>query len=267
VSPLDPPAAGPGDRSPQPLADPVLDVLRRAADAVRAALGSLDDWGLAGTRAHQYRSDLVADAAVADVLDAAGVGVLSEESGLQRGDAEVVVVVDPVDGSTNASLGIPWFATSLCAVDEEGPRAAVVENLATGERFEAVRGEGAWRGGGRLAPSPATELSDAMVGVSGYPAASLGWRQYRALGAAALDLCAVACGRLDAYVDCSVDAHGVWDYAGGLLVCAEAGATVVDVDDRPLVVLDPAARRTPIAAATPMLLDEVLRQRRAWRVP
>jgi fructose-1,6-bisphosphatase/inositol monophosphatase family enzyme len=72
---------------------------------------------------------------------------------------------------------------------------------------------------------------------------------------------------LDAYVDCSIDAHGVWDYAGGLLVCSEAGAVVVDVDDRDLLVLDPVARRTPVAAATPELLREVLHRRRSWRVP
>ena len=54
-----------------------------------------------------------------------------------------------------------------------------------------------------------------MIGLSGYPPRSLGWGQYRALGAAALDLCAVADGVLDGYVDCSRDAHGSWDYLGG----------------------------------------------------
>ena len=63
-----------------------------------------------------------------------------------------------------------------------------------------------------------------MVGLSGYPPRRLGWKQFRALGAIALDLCAVAGGRLDAYVDCSPSAHGPWDYLGGLLVCREAGA-------------------------------------------
>jgi myo-inositol-1(or 4)-monophosphatase len=204
---------------------------------------------------------------VAEALGATGYGVLSEESGLRGADAAVVVVVDPVDGSTNASLGIPWYATSLCAVDDHGARAAVVENLATGEHFEAVRGQGAWRNGSPIGPSGATELSDAIIGLSGYPPAYLGWRQYRALGAAALDLCAVACGRLDGYVDCSRDAHGVWDYLGGQLVCEEAGALVVDVDDRELVVLEPAERRTPIAAATPALLDALVDRRRSFRPP
>ena len=89
-----------------------------------------------------------------------------------------------------------------------------------------------------------------MVGLSGLPPGWLGWRQFRALGAVALDLCAVAEGRLDGYVDCSPSAHGPWDYLGGMLVCQEAGAVVDDAVGRDLVVLDHGARRTPVAAGT-----------------
>ncbi|MCB1260747.1 MAG: hypothetical protein KDB33_10230, partial [Acidimicrobiales bacterium] len=90
----------------------VLDLLDEAAAAIATAVDALDDRGLAGTKPWQYRTDLAADAAAAEVLDGAGVGVLSEESGLRNADAEVVVVLDPVDGSTNAARGVPWFATS-----------------------------------------------------------------------------------------------------------------------------------------------------------
>ncbi|HVF74008.1 MAG TPA: inositol monophosphatase family protein [Acidimicrobiales bacterium] len=240
----------------------MLDVLDEAAAAVARMLGGLDDWGLAGTREGQYRSDLAADEAVLAVLDAAGFGVLSEESGLHEPARDVLVVVDPVDGSTNAWRGIPWFATSLCAVDADGPAAALVVNLASGTRFSAVRGEGAFRDGVRVRPSGCSSLGEAVVGLSGYPSAPLGWRQFRALGAAALDLCAVACGWLDGYVDCSVDAHGVWDYLGGLLVCQEAGAFVAEAFDRDLVVRDPALRRTPLAAGSEPLLAEIVAARR-----
>jgi fructose-1,6-bisphosphatase/inositol monophosphatase family enzyme len=236
----------------------VLEVLDEAAAAVARVLGDLDDWGLAGTREGQYRSDLAADEAAVRVLDAAGFGVLSEESGLHGGDREVVVVLDPVDGSTNAHRGIPWFATSLCAVDPSGAAAALVVNLASGTRFSAVRGEGAFRDWGRIRPSSCTDPAAAVVGLSGYPPVPLGWRQFRALGAAALDLCAVACGWLDAYVDCSTDAHGAWDYLGGMLVCQEAGATVVEALGRDLVVVDHAARRTPVAAGTRSLADHLV---------
>jgi fructose-1,6-bisphosphatase/inositol monophosphatase family enzyme len=90
----------------------------------------------------------------------------------------------------------------------------------------------------------------------------LGWRQFRTLGAAALDLCAVAEGTLDAFVDCSPSAHGPWDYLGGALVCAEAGAPVVDALGRDLTVVVPDARRTPVAAATQPLLDALVAARR-----
>ena len=242
----------------------MLDLLDEAAAAVGAALEGLDDWGPAGRRAGQYRSDLVADEAVLRVLDAAGVGVLSEESGLHGADRDVLVVVDPVDGSTNAARGIPWFATSLCAVDAEGPVAALVVNLAVGTRFTAVRGEGARRDGLPLRPSSCTDLDAAVIGLSGYPPHDFGWRQFRALGAVALDLCAVASGGLDAYVDCSPDAHGAWDYLGGAFVCREAGASVDDAFGRDLLVRTPEARRTPVAAGTVALLAQARAARLAF---
>ncbi len=244
--------------------DVLLEVLHETATAVRGALDGLTDWGTAGTRPGQYRSDLAADEAAIAVLDRAGLGALSEESGLHGGDRDVIVVLDPVDGSTNASRGLPWYATSLCALDAAGPRAAVVVNQAVGSRFTATRGGGASVDGRPLRPTACTSLREAIVGLSGFPPVWLGWSQYRALGAAALDLCAVAAGALDAYIDCSPSAHGSWDYLGGLLICQEAGALVVDAWDRDLVTLDHDARRTPVAAATPELLAEALAARRTF---
>jgi myo-inositol-1(or 4)-monophosphatase len=243
--------------------DVLLEILHATADAVRSRLSGLEDWGLAGTRAGQYRSDLAADEVAVAMLDRAGLGVLSEESGLHHPERPVVVALDPVDGSTNASHGLPWFATSLCAVDADGPKAAVVVNQATGTRFEAVRGGGARRDGRPVVPSEVGELRQAFVAISGFPPRHLGWKQFRALGAAALDLCAVACGSLDAYVDCSRDAHGPWDYLGGMLVCTEAGARIGDAHGRALVTLGYDERRTPVAASTPQLFDEVLAQRQS----
>jgi myo-inositol-1(or 4)-monophosphatase len=242
----------------------LLAVLNAVADAIADALGSLTDWGLAGTRAGQYKSDLAADEVAVAMLTGHGLGVLSEESGRHHPDRPVTVVVDPLDGSTNASRSIPWYATSLCAVDAEGPLAAVVVNLADSTRYEAVRGGGATGGGRPLTPSTRTTLATSLVALSGYPPAWLGWYQYRALGAAALDLCAVAAGIVDAYIDCSWDAHGPWDYLGGLLVCQEAGAVIADGDGRDLVVLDHADRRTPVAAATSELLGECLTARASF---
>jgi fructose-1,6-bisphosphatase/inositol monophosphatase family enzyme len=242
----------------------LMAALRSAADAIASELAGLHDWGLAGTRPGQYRSDLAADRAGVEVLLEAGLGVLSEESGLHEGDRSLVAVLDPLDGSTNASRGLPWYATSLCAVDAEGARAAVVVNLANGTRFEARRGAGATCDGEPISPSSCRSLRDAVVGLSGFPPRRLGWKQYRALGACALDLCAVASGALDGYVDCSRGAHGAWDYLGGMLVCTEAGALVADAERRGLVTLGHDERRTPLAASTPRLLGELLDARASF---
>ncbi len=238
--------------------DSLLEVLHAAASAVAEALAGLADWGLAGTRDSQYRSDLVADAAAVEVLDRAGLGVMSEESGPRQLDRAVVVVIDPVDGSTNAARRIPWYATSLCAVDAEGPRAAVVVNQASGVRFEATRGGGARKDGASIRPSGCETLGESIIGFSGYPPEHFGWSQYRSLGAAALDLCAVAEGVLDGYATVGGSQLGSWDYLGGLLVCTEAGAVLAESAGRDLVTLDHTSRRTPVAASTPSLLGALV---------
>lgn len=233
--------------------DEVLAQLHIAALVVTDALAGFDDWLAAGQRPTQYALDLVADGPVTSFLLDAGFGVLSEESGCTEVEREIVVVVDPVDGSTNASRRIPHYNTALCAVDRTGPLAAVVRNQATGECFEAVRGGGARLDGQPIRPTGATDLHGSIIAFNGLPSHHWGWDQYRAFGAGALDLCAVACGRVDGYVDATEGNHGPWDYLAGLLICAEAGAVVTDAQGCELVVLDHAARRTPIAAATPEL--------------
>ncbi len=117
---------------------------------------------------------------------------------------------------------------------------------------------GAHRDGALLRPAQTVRVEEAVVAVSGMPRRVLAWKQFLALGSAALALCDVASGRLDGMVDALADRHGPWDYLGGLLVCTEAGATVRDVHDRPLAVSDPAARRQLVAGATPALVDALL---------
>src|SRR5208282_535697 len=132
------------DRDGRPrMTDPLLAVLNAAVDAVVDVFARQKDWSLTGRGNNQYHHDTVADAAAIAVLDAAGLAVFSEESGLHNPDRPVMVVIDPVDGSTNASRGLPWWAVSLCALDSSGPLAAVVAGPSLGERFEAVRGKGA----------------------------------------------------------------------------------------------------------------------------
>ncbi|MEI7547989.1 MAG: inositol monophosphatase, partial [Actinomycetota bacterium] len=213
-----------------------LALLHEVADAVAAALGDVRDFGPSGGRDGQYALDLVADAAALAVLRRAGVGILSEESGFEPGSTGELVVIDPIDGSTNASRGVPYFATSLCLLDADGASVALVANQAGGERYWAMRDEGAFRDGVRIAPSGCTSVGSAVVGLNGLPPGPLGYAQCRVLGAVALDLCLVASGVLDGYVDCVADAHGGWDFMGGMLICREAGASIIDLHGRDLVV-------------------------------
>ena len=102
----------------------------------------------------QYALDLVADAEACRVLQRAPVRIVSEESGVhERAGAAITVVLDPVDGSTNCSRDIPYWATSICALDRDGALAGLVVNQATGVRVTAVRGGGAFRDGVRLRAS------------------------------------------------------------------------------------------------------------------
>lgn len=253
-------------RAPLPtaLVAAATDAFDRAAAAVAEVLASTTNWGASGVRDGQYAVDLVADQACLDVLYAAGYRVLSEESGvtgLPGTDTAPIVVVDPLDGSTNASRGVPWFATALCLVDDTGPAVAMVVNHATGDRFLATRGGGAERNGVPIRTSGQTDLRRAIVGASGLPKRHYGWAQFRAMGASAPDICAVACGVTDAWFDSSAH-HGVWDYLASVLILTEAGGAVAEVDDRELTVLDHTARRGPVVAATPELLATLLRERR-----
>lgn len=236
-------------------------MLRRTADAVQAALAAFDRWHVGGDRPDQYALDQIADAAALGVLDAVGVGVLSEESGLRAGSSGETVIVDPVDGSTNASRRIPHYCISLCAVEGLRPVAGLVRHLVSGEEFTAVASGGAHLDGRPIRPSGRTSGERAVIGVSGRPGADLPVWQVRVLGSAALDLCAVACGRLDAYLDLN-SSHGVWDYAAGILICNEAGAWTGEADGRELFHLSHSARRGPIAASTPELAALLGRARR-----
>lgn len=250
---VSPPVSGsPGD--PEDL----LPVLREGARAVRAALDGIEapDRRRAGDRPGQYAFDVVADDAVRTVLHGEGLGVLSEESGLTGPDSSLLVVVDPVDGSTNAAQGIPWYATSLCVLDDVGPVAALVVHQVSDVHYHAVRGRGAFRDAVPIRPSATTELSLAVVGVSGLPRAHPGWSQFRALGAASLDLCLVADGTLDGYRVVGRSTLSVWDYVAAMLVCTEAGGAVSELDDRGLVVRDASPRR-PVAAANRQLADQL----------
>jgi fructose-1,6-bisphosphatase/inositol monophosphatase family enzyme len=239
----------------------MLELFADAARAVQRAVGAVnaDDRRVRTERPGQYAIDIVADDAACAVLQRADVRIVSEESGVhEREGARVTVVLDPVDGSTNCSRAIPYWATSICALDDDGPLAGLVVNQATGVCTTAVRGAGAYRDGERLRASGVNRVEDAMVHLSGAPLRMLPWKQFRALGSAALGLCEIASGALDGFVDAGAY-HAPWDYLAGYLACIEAGAVVCDAAGRELVTDAIDVRRQLIAAATPELAGLLVR--------
>lgn len=227
--------------------------LRECAHEIGAVVKSGRHDGYSGLRKSQYHLDIAADEIALRVLHAAGFRVVSEESGVS-GDGELTVVVDPIDGSTNCDHGVPFFATSLAVLKNEELVAALVMNQATGTTYEAERGSGAFRDGVAISPSDQIDFTKAIVGFSGLPAEHMGWAQYRALGAASLEICLVADGSLDVFSVARRSGLHPWDYLGGLLMIEEAGAFAADYDGEELIASE-RVRRRPVFAGTKELLD------------
>lgn len=238
-------------------------LLREVTNTAITTLAGADDRRAAGERADQYGLDLLVDGPLVQTLLDNGLGVLSEEAGLLESQRPLLAVVDPVDGSTNASRGVSWFATSICIFDDDGPLVALVENHSTRERFEAVRGSGATRNGAAMAPVEPVPANERIILTNGMPAAERAWAQFRVLGASALDINYVAAGVVDGYIDFDTEAHGVWDYAGAYLVCQEVGIPIVDAFGRDLIHRNITERRTPVVAHDPNTLEEFVRIRRS----
>jgi myo-inositol-1(or 4)-monophosphatase len=124
--------------------------------------------------------------------------------------------------------------------------AVVAQLCAPHVEYIAIRGKGAWRNGVPLSAGIERPMAESVIGISGPPPGERPWWQFRALGSAALDLCLVAEGALDGYLDC--DTHGVWDYLASMLICQEAGVFVADAFGRDLCHFSHSERRTPVAA-------------------
>lgn len=166
-------------------------------------------------------------------------GFLGEEGASSESASDVRWIVDPIDGTVNFLYGIPAYAVSIAAAVDGVSVAGVVLNVPTGERFTATLGGGAFLDGGRLQVGTAaavTPLAQRLVGtgfsyveevrvlqVAAVSAMLREVRDVRRIGSAALDLCFVAAGRFDAFVE---EGLHLWDMAAGGLVATEAGAVL-----------------------------------------
>ncbi|MFG2008095.1 inositol monophosphatase family protein [Micromonospora sp. NPDC048868] len=254
--------------APAELLDIAVEVARDAA--ATAYRMRVEGVSVAATKSTVTDVVTAADRAVErQVIDALrrlrpGDAVLGEEYG--AGETGPVApggvrwIVDPIDGTVNYLYGIPHCAVSLAAEVDGEVVAGVVRNVSTGEEWTATAGGGAWRDGERLRCSTETDLGQALVATGfGYDPGRRAHqarvvaeliphiRDIRRFGAAALDLCLAAEGRVDAYYEKGLAA---WDQAAGALVATEAGLLVAGLGGLPagpdLVIAAPAALFKPL---------------------
>jgi myo-inositol-1(or 4)-monophosphatase len=170
-------------------------------------------------------------------------GLVGEEGSASPGTSGLRWVIDPLDGTTNYLYGHPGWAVSIAAEDDVGVIAAVVVDPMHRDVFTATRGGGARRNGRAISCSSLDDVSTALVATGfGYAAERRRAqaqvvvelipriRDIRRMGAASVDLCSVACGRVDAYYERGL---AWWDLAAGGLIAAEAGALVSAIDGGP----------------------------------
>ncbi|MCU1358762.1 MAG: suhB [Ilumatobacteraceae bacterium] len=170
-------------------------------------------------------------------------GIIGEEGTATNGSSGVRWLIDPIDGTTNFMYGLPGYGVSIAAVDENGPLAGVVYVPALDELFAARRDGGAMLNGTPIHCGAGTDLASALVGTGfSYLASRRATqaarvarlipkvRDIRRLGAASVDLCFVAMGRLDAYFE---EFLGPWDLAAGELIAREAGCITGDFHGGP----------------------------------
>jgi myo-inositol-1(or 4)-monophosphatase len=194
--------------------------------------------------------------------------ILGEEGGERPGTSGVRWVIDPLDGTTNYLYGHPTWCVSIAVEADGEPVVGVVHDPSHDELFVAGRGQGASRNGTAVGVSACADLATALVGTGfayraedrGRQAALLpvvlpAVRDIRRGGSAALDLCGVACGRLDAFYEQGLQP---WDLAAGAFVVRQAGGETrllpTDEPARPVLMAAPA----PLLGPLTTLLEDAL---------
>jgi myo-inositol-1(or 4)-monophosphatase len=255
--------------APRDLLDLAVDVAREAGrlivDERPAGLGVASTKTTAtdivtemDQRSEQLIVDLITSARPDD-------GFLGEEGAARAGSSGVTWVVDPIDGTVNYLYGIPAYAVSIAARVGDDVVAGAVVNPVSTEVWSAALGEGAWLDGRRLELPEPPSLEMALVATGfGYDPRRRARqaeilqvvlplvRDVRRAGAASLDLCAVASGRVDGYYEQGLQP---WDLAAGGLVAREAGAVVAGLRGRPAGAAMVVAAAPPLVAALLGLLE------------
>jgi myo-inositol-1(or 4)-monophosphatase len=262
-------AGAPAPPDPVELRDLAVDVAREAAELVARGRASAAEHVDVKTSPVDVvtQVDKASEALIVARLTAARPddGVLGEEGASRPARSGVRWIVDPIDGTVNFLYGVPAYAVSIAAEVDGVVRAGAVLNVATDELFTATSGGGAYLSSSalarpvRLTGSSPTSLEQTLVATGfsyrseqrraqGTVVAQLlpRVRDIRRFGSAALDLCAAAAGRVDAYYELELNP---WDFAAGALIAAEAGLTVTGLPGRPFA--DPMA-----LAAAPSIADE-----------
>jgi myo-inositol-1(or 4)-monophosphatase len=165
--------------------------------------------------------------------------LVSEEAGkIGFGGDCGTIFLDPVDGTFNAVAGIPFYALSIAYAEKGVVQKAFVRDLASGETFTAEKGKYARCNGNPIQVSTASQLDECAMSIYGRKfdltsMIQLGQkiRRWRLLGASALELCYIGCGRIDGFVDLRGTLR-VTDAAAGMLICSEGGGNVTDLDGK-----------------------------------
>jgi myo-inositol-1(or 4)-monophosphatase len=221
--------------------------------------------------------DLAAENAITATLKRHRVSftLISEESGIsEHGESprEHFVTVDPIDGTTNLTRGIPFYATSIAVSTKpvlNTIHAALVADLYHGITYTAQKGKGAHRNNQKITPSKETSLEEAVIGIdlNTYKIQEIiphltsliqKTKHTRHLGANALELCYVADGTTDAFIDIRGKLRAT-DMAAAHLIIQEAGAKITTPKGKPLTVkLDPKQKAIFIAAANQKIHKTIL---------
>lgn len=240
------------------------ELCRDVADAVQEAVAPLFgddsarevvDVGADGTPTKHI--DRVGENAALEVLENYGdLRVVSEERGeVVYGDPGPVVALDPVDGTYNASRGIPFYSLSMGVLDTDSVDEVMfgyVRELSSGESFSAIRGEGAYINGTPLEVTeesvPGAMTVGGVYNIEGFDPGV--FKRVRLLGCSSLELCYVAAGRLDGFLDMRSRLRVV-DFAAGKLIVEEAGGVVTNGAGEDVVNAIAIDQRSSLVAANP----------------